>query len=46
VLTAMGVSRADALSSLRLSLGTTTTDDDVDLALKAVPDALARLREP
>jgi len=46
VLTAMGVSRADALSSLRLSLGTTTTDDDVDLALKTVPDAVARLREP
>jgi cysteine desulfurase len=46
VLTAMGLSRADALSSLRLSLGTTTTHDDVDLALKAVPDAVARLREP
>ena len=45
VLTAMGVDRADALSSLRLSLGATTTDDDVDLALKAVPDAVARLRE-
>jgi len=46
VMTALGVSRVDALSSLRLSLGTTTTDDDVDLALKAVPDAVARLREP
>ncbi|HYX44417.1 MAG TPA: cysteine desulfurase family protein, partial [Acidimicrobiales bacterium] len=45
VLTAMGVARADALSSLRLSLGPTTTDHDVDLALKVVPDAVARLRE-
>ena len=45
VLAAMGVGRADALSSVRLSLGTTTTDDDVDLALKVVPDAVARLRE-
>jgi cysteine desulfurase len=45
VLTAMGVDRDDALSSLRLSLGPTTTDDDVDLALKVIPDAVARLRE-
>ncbi|MDQ1393255.1 MAG: hypothetical protein QOF30_2232, partial [Acidimicrobiaceae bacterium] len=34
-----------ALGSLRLSLGHTTTDDDVELALKVVPDAVARLRE-
>ena len=45
VLTAMGGDRVDALSSLRLSMGTTTTDDDVDLALKMVPDSVARLRE-
>lgn len=45
VLRAMGVRVADALSSVRLSLGTTTTDADVDLALKAVPDAVARLRK-
>jgi cysteine desulfurase len=44
VLTAMGIARADALTSVRLSLGPTTTDDDVDLALKVVPDAVARLR--
>jgi cysteine desulfurase len=44
VLTAMGIDDRLALSSLRLSLGWTTTDDDVDLALKAVPDAVARLR--
>ena len=45
VLTAMGIGRADALSSLRLSLGATTTEDEVDLARKAVPDAVAVLRE-
>jgi cysteine desulfurase len=44
VLTAMGVPRVEALGSLRLSLGTTTTDADVDLALKAVPEAVVRLR--
>ncbi|HEV7888361.1 MAG TPA: cysteine desulfurase family protein [Acidimicrobiales bacterium] len=44
VLTAMGVPRDEALASVRLSLGSTTTDADVDLALKAVPDAVARLR--
>ena len=44
VLTAMGIDASDALSSVRLSLGPTTTDDDVDLALKAVPEAVARLR--
>jgi cysteine desulfurase len=43
VLTAMGIPDDEALSSLRLTLGTTTTDADVDLALKAVPDAVARL---
>jgi len=44
VLTAMGIEAADALSSIRLSLGPTTTDDDVDLVLKVLPDAVARLR--
>jgi cysteine desulfurase len=44
VLLAMGVPRARALGSLRLSLGTTTTDADIDRALDAVPDAVARLR--
>jgi cysteine desulfurase len=44
VLTAMGVGSEDALSSLRLSLGTTTTEAEVDLAVKAVTDAVARLR--
>jgi cysteine desulfurase len=44
VLTAMGIPKARALGSLRLSLGATTTADEVDLALKVVPDAVARLR--
>jgi len=44
VLTAMGIDAADALTSVRLSLGPTTTDDDVDLALKVLPEAIARLR--
>jgi cysteine desulfurase len=44
VLLAMGVPRAGALGSLRLSLGTDSTDQDIDLALKVIPDAVARLR--
>lgn len=45
VLTAMGLSSREALSSIRFTLGHTTTEDEVDLALKAVPDAVARLRK-
>ncbi|HYX43454.1 MAG TPA: cysteine desulfurase family protein [Acidimicrobiales bacterium] len=44
VLTAMGVPRERALGSLRLTLGVTTTDAEVDAALAAVPAAVARLR--
>lgn len=44
VLTAMGLSRAQAGASLRLSLGTGTTDADIDLALEAIPAAVARVR--
>ena len=44
VLTAMGLSSEQARSCLRFTLGHTTTEDEVDLALKAVPDAVARLR--
>jgi cysteine desulfurase len=44
VLAAMGVGPEDARSSVRLSLGTTTTADEVDLAGKAVVDAVGRLR--
>lgn len=44
VLAAMGVPRELAAGSLRLSLGWATTDADVDLALEAVPAAVAALR--
>jgi len=44
VLAAMGVPRDRALGSLRLSLGTGTSDADVDLALEVVPAAVERLR--
>jgi cysteine desulfurase len=44
VLTAMGIDSQLALSSLRLSLGWTSTDADVDVALKVVPEAIAQLR--
>jgi cysteine desulfurase len=44
VLTAMGIPTERALGALRLSLGTTSTDDDVDLALQVIPPAVERLR--
>ena len=44
VLLATGVPKAEALTSLRLSLGRTTTEDDVDVAAAAVAAAAARLR--
>ena len=44
VLAAMGVARADALSSIRLSLGFASVEADVDTALAVIPDAVARLR--
>ncbi|MDQ6929000.1 MAG: aminotransferase class V-fold PLP-dependent enzyme, partial [Actinomycetota bacterium] len=44
VVTAVGLSQERALGSLRLSLGATTTDADVDLALSAIPAAVERLR--
>lgn len=44
VLAAMGVPRHEARCSIRLSLGPTTTDADVDLAVKVVPEMVARLR--
>jgi cysteine desulfurase len=45
VLAALGLPRALAQGSLRLSLGTTTTDADVDRVLELIPPAVARLRE-
>jgi cysteine desulfurase len=44
VLLAMGVAKEDALSSLRLTLGPSTTTADVELAAVAVPEAVSRLR--
>jgi cysteine desulfurase len=44
VLLAMGIPKERALGSLRLTLGTTTTDADVDHALRVIPEAVVRLR--
>jgi cysteine desulfurase len=44
VLAAMGVDRAWAAGALRMSLGSTTTADDVDRAAAVVVDAVRRLR--
>ena len=44
VLAAMGMSRTRAIESLRLSLGTGTTDADIDLALEVIRAAVVRLR--
>ncbi|HSP03482.1 MAG TPA: cysteine desulfurase family protein [Acidimicrobiales bacterium] len=44
VLAAMGIPRDVAAGSLRLSLGWSSTDADVDAALDAVPAAVERLR--
>ena len=43
VLTAMGLHRPEG--AVRFSLGHTSTTAEVDIALKAVPEAVARLRE-
>ncbi|MEA2933146.1 MAG: cysteine desulfurase, partial [Actinomycetota bacterium] len=45
VLAAMGVAHDRALGSLRLTLGRDTTTADVDVALAAIPPAVARLRD-
>ncbi|MBT1666052.1 cysteine desulfurase family protein [Curtobacterium flaccumfaciens] len=42
VLLAMGLSEQDARGALRITLGHTTTDADVDAFLTALPDAVAR----
>ena len=44
VLASLGLDPAAASSGLRLSLGVTTTDEDVDHALDRVPHAVERLR--
>ncbi len=45
VLLAMGVDAEAARGSLRLSLGHTSTDDDVDAALRVLPAAVERARK-
>ncbi len=42
VLLAMGLSEEDARGALRITLGHTTTEGDVDAFLAALPDAVAR----
>jgi cysteine desulfurase len=44
VLAAMGLSRDEALASVRLSLGYASTSADVDVALALIPAAVERLR--
>ena len=44
VLTAMGFPDDEARGSLRLTLGRTTTDDEIDRAVRVVPQTIARLR--
>ena len=42
VLTAMGLSEADARGALRMTLGTHTTPEEIDALVAALPDAVAR----
>ncbi len=44
-LIATGLLHEEAHGSLQLTTGRFTTDDDVDAAMKAVPDVVSRLRE-
>jgi cysteine desulfurase len=44
VLTAMGLSRDQAKSSIRFSLGKQNTPEDIDFALRVIPATVARLR--
>jgi cysteine desulfurase len=45
VLTAMGLSRDRAKASIRFSLGKQNTAEDVDFALRLIPEMVTRLRE-
>jgi cysteine desulfurase len=42
VLLAMGISESDARGALRITLGTETTEDDIDAFLAVLPDAVLR----
>src|ERR1035441_6099993 len=44
LLTAMGLTRDQAKSSIRFSLGKQNTPEDVDFALEIIPETVARLR--
>jgi cysteine desulfurase len=44
VLLAMGLTREEAASGIRFSLGHATTVEEIDLALGAVPEAVSQLR--
>jgi cysteine desulfurase len=44
-LLAMGVPHPRARASIRVSLGKQTTQDDIDFAVKVIPETVARLRE-
>jgi cysteine desulfurase len=44
VLTAIGLSKEQAKSSLRFSLGRHTTESEIDIALDVIPAAVAQLR--
>ncbi len=45
VLLAMGYSREDAKASLRLTLGPTTTSDDIDFAIRTIAEVVTKLRD-
>jgi cysteine desulfurase len=45
VLLAMGVPHEKAHGSLRLSISTDTTEEDIDYIIEKVPPIVARLRE-
>ena len=45
VLLAMGLRADQVRSSIRMSLGRQTTEEDIDVALALVPETVARLRE-
>src|SRR6476646_491872 len=45
VLLAMGLPHQRARASIRVSLGKQTTNEDIDFAIKVMPETVARLRE-
>ena len=45
MLTSMGLTDEEAASGIRLSLGATSTGDDIAHALAVVPEAVSQLRD-